>query len=89
MVVRGTGRLSLASSAALGRKARVEMSGSGKIVLADGVEQRVGALFVGGSQMSGGTWGSSASDADNKNDTLFEGRGVLKVAGTGMFLIFR
>ena len=89
VVVRGTGRLSLASSAALGRKARVEMSGSGKIVLADGVEQRVGALFVGGSQMSGGTWGSSASDADNKNDTLFEGRGVLKVAGTGMFLIFR
>ena len=88
VAVRGTGRLSLASSAAFNRKVRVDIADSGRIVLADGVAQRVGSLYINGVRKFGGTWGSSASQAKNKDDAHFSGAGVLSVAG-GYIMIVR
>ena len=88
VMVRGTGSLSLASSAAFNRKVRVSIADSGKIVLADGVEQRVGSLYINGVRKFGGTWGSSDSGADNKDDAHFSGPGVLAVASGSILIVW-
>ena len=88
VTVRGTGSLSLASSAAFNRKVRVEIADSGKVVIADGVAQRVGMLCINGARKPGGTWGSSESAADNKDDVHFAGKGVLSVASGSILIVF-
>jgi alpha-galactosidase len=39
----------------------------------------VASLSLGGTTMANGTWGSSSSPADNKNDTYFSGFGIVTV----------
>ncbi|MBQ3341678.1 MAG: hypothetical protein IJG84_07260 [Kiritimatiellae bacterium] len=88
VTVRGAGSLSLASSAAFNRKVHVEIADSGKVVIADGVAQRVGMLCINGVRMPGGTWGSSESAADNKDDVHFAGKGVLSVASGSILIVW-
>jgi len=59
-----------------------EIDSGAKLELADGVQIKVCGLRLNGERASaGGTWGSSASPAGNKNDTYFSGQGVLYVQG--------
>ena len=70
-----------------GRKCVLTVQGSGKIGLNPGADIRVGRLVVNGVRMPNGTYGSSKSNAANKNDSLFESRaaedcpGILRVVG--------
>ena len=67
----------------LNSDAALAVSGGGKIVLADGVRQGVASLSLDGSAASElRSYGSSQSAADVKDDTYFEGKGVIYVAGT-------
>ena len=61
----------------------------GKLRLESGVRQRVRELYVDGVRQSLGTYGSSsASGAAHHLDSLFEGDGVLEVAGVPGLTIF-
>ncbi len=62
----------------------VSIANSGKLVISGGKvdvsgTEVVDTLFFGTSQQAAGTWGSTASSADNKNDTYFSGTGVVSV----------
>ena len=79
--VAGDSRLVL-DSVRLNTEASLSISGGGKIVLADGVRQGVASLSLDGSAASGlRSYGSSQSPADVKDDTHFEGKGVVYVVG--------
>ncbi len=66
------------------------LADEGNVVLGDnavlnlthGQTDTVKTLTLNGAPAAAGTWGSSASDADNKNDTFFQGTGVLSVTET-------
>ena len=49
---------------------------------------RVNELFIGGRRMHGGTYGSSASAAVNKDDVHFSGTGVLDVGQSRTMVIY-
>ena len=61
----GSGSLSIAS----GAKLQLDFVGSSDVT----------SLSLGGSPAANGTWGSSASPADNRNDTYFSGLGIVTV----------
>lgn len=54
-----------------------------KVDLASGVNETVGCLYLNGTPMAAGTWGSTASSATYRNDTYFSGTGILTVLGVG------
>jgi hypothetical protein len=57
----------------------LEKSGEdyGKVELADGVNDKFAVLYLNGRRQIGGTFGSSASSAENQNDDYFTGTGVI------------
>jgi len=79
----GGGTLTLSNSVAIADSATVWMpavgTSSAKINLAEGVNEKVGWLFFGDKMMRAGTYGSSSSPAAVKDNTHFEGTGVLTV----------
>jgi len=87
VIVKG-GELELEHGKVFGRQTDVRVEG-GKIVLDAGVSQKVRSLTIGGVEMLPGIYGSSASAAENKNDTYFAGTGVLKVGRIGYRIIVR
>ncbi len=92
VVVKG-GKMVFEHSACVGRKTDVrfvKMNNTyGKLRLESGVRQRVRELYVDGVRQSLGTYGSSsASGAAHHLDSLFEGDGVLEVAGVPGLTIF-
>jgi autotransporter-associated beta strand protein len=78
-----SGTLLLQNSAALADSTTVRLpetgDGGAKIQLAAGVEERVGWLFYGETMRRAGTYGSTASPAQVKDDARFAGTGVLRV----------
>ena len=82
-----------------GSRSTIRVENNGKIGLNDGVVIRVGRLFVNGVEMPAGTYGSSNSSADHKDDKVFEtvtagvaakdGTGILQVGGIGSLLLVR
>jgi autotransporter-associated beta strand protein len=81
--VGGTGTLLLSNSVAIANSAAVWMPPAGtataKINLAQAVDEKVGWLFFGDKMMRVGTYGSTASNAANKDNTHFAGSGMLTV----------
>ena len=60
----------------------LSLSGGGKVVVSDGVMQQLASLTIDGvSQTAMRSYGSSQSSADVKDDTHFEGKGVVYVVG--------
>ena len=53
--------------------------GGAKVYLNAGVTDAVDTLILGQSRKTKGTWGSTASGADHKDDTHFSGTGVINV----------
>jgi autotransporter-associated beta strand protein len=54
---------------------------NGRIQLDTGVNETIRFLYLGGTPMPSGTYGSSVSAADKKNDQYFSGEGMLTVSG--------
>ena len=83
IVVGGSGTLALATSSGISDNAVVTMPAAGvdtaKISLAAGVNETVGWLLYGEKVQRVGTYGSTASTAQHKDDTRFSGTGVLTV----------
>ena len=83
IVVGGTGTLALETSSGISDNAVVSMPAAGvdtaKISLAAGVNETVGWLLYGEKVQRVGTYGSTASSAQHKDDTRFSGTGVLTV----------
>lgn len=74
------GTLALGATTAIPDAGTVRINGATSILkLTDGVTDVVAALFINGTSVSG-TWGSSTSTADNKDDVHFTGTGVLSVS---------
>ncbi|MDO5320373.1 MAG: hypothetical protein Q4G65_17235, partial [bacterium] len=57
--------------------------------LTDGVEQVFKEIVIDGHSLAAGTWGSSQSNAQHKDDVHFAGTGVANVIGKGMMILFR
>ena len=72
-----------------GRKTVLSLSGFAQMRIGEGVRQKVKRLEIEGRAVSVGTWGSSASDAENKDDVHFDGTGVLDVRGGGLAIVVR
>ncbi len=91
LVVKG-GELVLGHSGAIGRETDVFFEGgSGRIELAAGVAQKCRDLYFDGVRQRPGTYGSSQSGAQYRDDARFAGAGALNVLsdGKGFMLIFR
>lgn len=69
----------ISDSAALGLVTNDQ--GHSIVVLAKGVNERVGALFINGERQLPGTYGSERSAARFVHKTLFAGEGILTVGG--------
>ncbi|MBQ3341050.1 MAG: hypothetical protein IJG84_04080 [Kiritimatiellae bacterium] len=90
VTVRGSGRLSLATSRTFGRQSvvRVETGEGAAISLGDGVLQRVDSLYVDGVRQPDGFYGGSGSSAQHKPAWIEgDGSGVLRVGKFGSMLI--
>jgi autotransporter-associated beta strand protein len=74
------GTLALASSAALPKATALAIYAGARLSLAAGVDQKVRQLTLGGQPMPTGTYGSTASSAEHKDDAYFAGTGILTVA---------
>jgi hypothetical protein len=85
IVVSG-GTLALANSDALDDAAVVVLSSGGQVSLAEGVDEVIGRLFLGGVRQLAGTYGSTSSPAQVKNDTYFSGTGVLRIIPYGTLM---
>ena len=88
------GTLVLEHSQALGKKTDVRFvkmnNAYGKVQLNADVNQMVHDLYVDGVKQPYGTYGSTSSSAQYKDDTRFAGSGVLNVVGTpGLAIILR
>ena len=57
--------------------------------LDEGVNIRVADVVLDGRSLKGGSWGSSQSPAQHKDDLHFAGMGMIRVPGEGSMLIFR
>lgn len=91
VVVKG-GELVLEHSRAIGRETDVFFEGaSGRMELAAGVTQKCRDLYFDGVRQRPGTYGSSQSGAQYRDDARFAGAGALNVLsdGKGFMLIFR
>lgn len=88
IVVSG-GTLALANSGALDDAAEVALSGGGQVSLAEGVDEVIGRLFLDGVRQLAGTYGSTSSPAQVKNDTYFSGTGVLRIIPYGTLILLQ
>ena len=81
VVVGGTGTLTLSNSVTIADSAMLSIAngGTAKVNLAAGVNEAVGTLYFGGVQKRTGTYGSTGSAANVKDDTHFAGTGILTV----------
>ncbi len=83
IVVSGNGILALSNSVTIANSATVKMPAAGvstaKIHLQAGVMESVGWLLYGTKVMRVGTYGSTGSGANYKDDTHFSGSGLLRV----------
>lgn len=94
-VVEWAGTLVVGCANAVSKTSTIELPGvydrptdatlHGKIQL--NASTRCAALVVDGRKMPAGTYGSTSSAADNQDDGLFAGTGVLTVPGTGTFIV--
>jgi len=73
-------RLHLATTNTIANNGAVYLENSGKLEIADTVVENIDVLYLDGVAQLAGTYGSSTSSAQNKNDTYFAGRGILIVA---------
>ena len=89
VTVSGSGELSISRSDTFARKVTLALSDAGRIALGEGVAQPVAGMTMDGLQCAGGTWGSSASGAENVDDARFSGTGVLVVRPSGLMVIIR
>lgn len=88
----GGGTLVLEHAQAIGRQTDVLFEGTdGRLELAAGVAQKCRDLYFDGIRQRPGTYGSSQSRAQHKDDARFGGTGVLNVLsdGKGFMLILR
>jgi autotransporter-associated beta strand protein len=74
------GLLRLSNANALLDSASLSIASPGKVRLDSGTEA-IGALYLDGVRQAPGTWGSTASSADNQDNTHFD------ISGTGVFSI--
>lgn len=88
VVVKG-GILKLEHGKAFGKETAFELNSAGKLQLEDGVRQSCASLTLNGAEAPVGTYGSTESDAQYKNDAYFTGKGVLKVGKLGMYILIR
>ena len=87
-VVKG-GVLKLEHGKAFGKETAFELNSAGKLQLEAGVRQHCASLTLNGAEAPVGTYGSTASDAQYKNDDYFTGTGVLKVGKIRMCILIR
>ena len=73
------GVLQLSSGASLSADTAIYLTSPGKLDLDGSITQRVSQLFLDGTALAAGTWGSSSSSAFNTDDTTFQGSGMLLV----------
>lgn len=59
------------------------------VEIAEGVRQVFGEAWLDGRRLAGGTWGSSESPADHKDDAHFKGKGMIYVRGEGSVIVVR
>ncbi|OGV70303.1 MAG: hypothetical protein A2283_03430, partial [Lentisphaerae bacterium RIFOXYA12_FULL_48_11] len=75
------------SGNAIGDTARLVINSdattTGRVYLASHIRKTVGSIYFGATPAGAGTWGSSASTADNKNDDYFTGTGILRIGTYG------
>ena len=83
------GRIIVNASKSFSRTATVTIGANGILELAAGTGNRVRSLKIEGVERPAGTYGATGSGAQFIDDVHFAGSGVLRVAGTGMVLIFR
>jgi fibronectin-binding autotransporter adhesin len=88
IVVSG-GTLAISHSDALSAAATVALAGAGQVELAEGVDQKVERLLVDGNRQPAGTYGSTASSAQFKNDLRYAGTGVLRIIPEGLLIMMR
>lgn len=63
--------------------AELWIAAGAKVNLAAGQNETVYSLYLNNKPMAAGSWGSSTSAAANKNDSYFQGDGILTVTTTG------
>jgi len=88
LVVSG-GTLALAGSESLNDATMVSVSSGGKVSLAEGVNEVIGSLFLDGVRRQAGTYGSTSSPAQVKNDAYFAGAGVLRIIPCGTVILLQ
>lgn len=78
------------ASAKLSTKTDVYIANAGKLDLGAGIAEPIRSLYLDGNRKGTGTYGSTASAAQHKNNTYFTGAGVLTVTdGGGLLVIFK
>ena len=87
-VVKG-GILKLEHGKAFGKETAFELNFAGKLQLEEGVRQSCASLTLNGTVAPVGTYGSTASSAQYKDDAYFTGTGVLKVGKIGEYILIR
>jgi autotransporter-associated beta strand protein len=73
------GSLALSGSSTLSDSTTLWVTNAASMILNAGVNETIDQLYLNGMQAASGTWGSTASAADFKNDTFFSGSGVLTI----------
>lgn len=81
------GVLKLEHGKAFGKEVAVELSRTGKLRLEAGVRQSCATLKLDGEAVESGTYGSSESSAEHKDDEHFAGPGILRVGQFGLILV--
>ena len=87
-VVKG-GVLKLEHGKAFGKETAFELNSAGKLQREAGVRQSCASLTLNGTEAPVGTYGSTESDAQYKDDAYFTGTGVLKVGKIGVYILIR
>lgn len=89
VVVKG-GSLVLEHGKAFGKQVVMDLNEAGKLQLNAGVTVRCAQLFENGVEATAaGTYGSTASAAQHKDDRFFSGTGILKVGRIGSLIYLR
>jgi len=88
VIVRG-GVLKLEHGKAFGKKVAIELDKAGKLHLDENVRQGCATLTLDGVVQDIGTYGSSESAAQYKDDEHFTGPGVLRVGRLGTMVVLR
>lgn len=81
------GTIELTHGKTFGKQTVVELQQGGKLQLDAGVVEKVAELWLGGTKVPAGIYGSTASGAQTKDDTYFSGAGLLRVGKVGLVLV--